>query len=234
VAHPVVPVSPGIQWTQGGLVARTTGRVFFTLGGVDYACSGSAIASPNGATVLTAAHCVEGSLGYATHWVFVPGYDQGRTPYGIFPAVSLAALPGFSGRTPDITQDVAFVKVGANADGQTLAQAVGGQQIGFDGTAVVDARALGFPAQKPYDGLLLEECAGPVAVDARGSGDIGLDCGMTGGSSGGPWLTDLDPDTGVGRVVSVTSFGYTNFPGRLYGPPLGPAAQQLFATVSTL
>jgi len=234
VAHPAVPVTSGTQWTQGGLVARTTGKVFFTLAGVDYACSGSAIASPNGSTVLTAAHCVEGDLGYATHWVFVPGYDQGSTPYGVFPAVSMSALPGFTAPARDMTQDVAFVKVGPNAAGQTLAQAVGGQQIGFDGTAVADVRALGFPAAKPYTGLLLEECAGPVAVDPRGSGDLGLACALTGGSSGGPWLTDLDPGTGAGRVVSVTSFGYTNLPGRLFGPPLGPAAQQLFATVSTL
>jgi hypothetical protein len=34
-------------WPGGGAVARTTGKVFFTLDGTDYVCSGSTVASAN-------------------------------------------------------------------------------------------------------------------------------------------------------------------------------------------
>ena len=37
-------------------------------------------------------------------------------------------------------------------------------------------------------------------------------CEMTGGSSGGPWVTDLD-NQGRGTVISVNSWGYSSTPG---------------------
>ena len=46
------------RWAGGGAVARTTGRVFFTLDGTDYSCSGSTVDSANADVVMTAAHCV--------------------------------------------------------------------------------------------------------------------------------------------------------------------------------
>ena len=72
----------GLPWAGGGAVARTTGRVFFTLNNVQYSCSGSAVASKNQDVVMTAAHCVSDGAGHwATHWTFVPGYTDGHEPY---------------------------------------------------------------------------------------------------------------------------------------------------------
>jgi hypothetical protein len=42
-------------------------------------CSGTVINSPNGDLVITAAHCITGTSGPID---FVPGYDNGRAPYG--------------------------------------------------------------------------------------------------------------------------------------------------------
>jgi V8-like Glu-specific endopeptidase len=37
--------------------------------------------------VATAGHCVtDGEGAWADNWIFVPGYDAGRAPYGQFPA----------------------------------------------------------------------------------------------------------------------------------------------------
>ena len=35
-------------------------------------------------------------------------------------------------------------------------------------------------------------------------------CGMLGGSSGGPWIQNMDPQHGVGLVVGVNSWGYSS------------------------
>ena len=47
-------------------------------------------------------------------------------------------------------------------------------------------------------------------------------CRMTGGSSGGPMIKDLD-DEGRGTVVSINSWGYTTSPG-MAGPKFATAA----------
>ena len=50
-------------------------------------------------------------------------------------------------------------------------------------------------------------------------------CGLSGGSSGGPWL---QPATGSGPIISVNSWGYTTSPG-MAGPKLsGNTASCLF------
>ena len=44
-------------------------------------CTATVVNSPAGDLVITAAHCVSGTSGV----VFVPGYDNGTTPYGLAP-----------------------------------------------------------------------------------------------------------------------------------------------------
>ena len=231
-----VTADPGSRWPGGGLVARTTGRVFFTLGGIDYSCSGSAVDSADASTVLTAAHCVEGTVegraAFAKRWVFVPGYDQGQAPYGIFVATRLVALAGYA--AGDLAQDVAMVNVGPGPDGRALGATVGGQPVEFlppAGRTAGEVQAFGYPAEAPYDGRRLVRCAGRLHPD-RDTADSGLPCALTRGASGGPWLSHLDPVTGRGTIVSVTSFGYDTEPGVLYGPPLGPAAAALYDAVA--
>ena len=51
-------------------------------------------------------------------------------------------------------------------------------------------KAYGYPAARPFDGKTLWSCSGTVVDDTfGGSQDQGLACNMTGGSSGGGWLT---------------------------------------------
>ena len=49
---------------------------------------------------------------------------------------------------------------------------------------------------------------------------------MTAGASGGGWV---DPR---GRLVSVTSYSYTNEPRSLYGPYFGDALRSFYRSVS--
>lgn len=59
-------------------------------------------------------------------------------------------------------------------------------------------------------------------------------CGMTGGSSGGPWVQPLDSSSKSGPVISVNSWGYTNSPG-MAGPKLstGTSASCVFSEATT-
>lgn len=222
----------GVPWTMPETAAvRTTGKVFFSDGGVDYVCSGSAVTTPDESTVLTAGHCVADAGSYVTDWMFVPGYDDGYAPYGTFVASRLSTTAGWLAHD-DFDVDVAFAHVGRNAGGLTLGDAVGGQAIAFDRPRGGTVVALGYPAAAPFTGRRLTVCAGDLGTDTvGGSPDHALGCDMTGGSSGGPWFGDFDWDTGRGRILSVTSFGYVGYPGTLYGPYLGGTAKALFEAV---
>jgi hypothetical protein len=53
-------------------------------------------------------------------------------------------------------------------------------------------------------------------------------CGLSGGSSGGPWVQPMDTTSGNGPIISVNSWGYTTSPG-MAGPKLvGTSADCLF------
>jgi hypothetical protein len=220
----------GVAWAGGGAVARTTGRVFFTLDGTDYACSGSVVDGASTDVVVTAGHCVsDGTGGWAQNWTFIPGYAQGKAPLGAYPArMFVVAGPWADGADED--DDVAFVAVGPARVGGALrhvADVAGGQPIAF-GSPSRRADVFGYPAVPPFTGARLDYCAGPVVPDPYGAADDGIACAMTEGDSGGPWLSGFDPRTGLGTITGVSSFKYSGAGRTLYSPDLGPVAQALY------
>ena len=233
----------GATWTGGGLVSRTTGKVFFTERGVNYVCSGSVVDGSNDSTVLTAGHCVhegkaDGTGQYASNWTFVPAYNGKAAqvaPYGRWPFVRLQATPGWLQRG-DFAADVAFATVDDGDPSTTLETVVGGaQRIAFGQAPKLRVHAFGYPQAAPYDGTTLTFCSGDTAADPYGRTTQGLVCNMTGGSSGGPWYSSFDPSTGVGVAYSLNSYRYTSGPysNRMFGPRFGTEVADLFAAVST-
>ena len=214
--------------TESGTQAAGTdhvGKVFFTVGGTDYVCSGNAVASGNGSTVSTAGHCVNNAGTWADNWVFAPGYDQGSTPYGLWGASDLYATDQWVS-TEDMNYDIAFAVVEPESGAANLTDAVGGSGIEFNTERGALYTSYGYPAAAPFDGESLEQCQGIGFDDTvGGTDDQGIDCDMTGGSSGGPWFVGQGAS---GLQVSVNSFGYTTQPGVMYGPYLGDVAQDLY------
>ncbi|WP_031101479.1 trypsin-like serine peptidase, partial [Streptomyces sp. NRRL S-15] len=185
------------RWTGGGLVARTAGRVFFTLpdGGL-VTCSASAVNSANKSTVLTAGHCVvDASTGEVyKNWVFIPGYNEGRRPFGTFTAAQLLHDPEYVNSGGNLNYDYAFAVV-SRYNTRSLVDVVGGQGLSFN-TAVPGMRVHSFgyggsDAEGNHEWL--NHCEGDQYAD-QGRADstmLGIGCVQTGGSSGGPFLADF-------------------------------------------
>ncbi len=233
VVPPSVATFPttGEPWTDGGAVAETAGRVFFTTNGRAASCSGNAVTSSNRSVVLTAGHCVKYQGSWHTDWIFVPGYADGQAPFGEWAAEVTLTTPQWES-SEDINYDVGAAVV-QQLDGQSLTDVVGGQGVAFNQQRNQDMYAFGYPAADPYDGSTLIHCSGSTFTDFLLSSDHGMSCDMTGGSSGGPWFLDFEEATGLGVQNSVNSFGYTFLPGYLFGPYFGTAAQELYERAET-
>ncbi|MCZ1010281.1 peptidase [Streptomyces lydicus] len=235
--RPPPPAAPrhapqaGGPWTGGGAVTKTTGRVFFTYQGRTAACSGDAVTSGNKSTVLTAGHCVKLGGVWHTDWIFVPGYHDGEAPYGKWAAAKTLSTPQWTA-SEDINYDVGAAVV-APLDGKKLTDVVGGQGLSFNSGYSKAMYAFGFPAAAPYDGSKLIYCSGTTFKDPLFSGDHGLACNMTGGSSGGPWFTTFDEKTGTGLQSSVNSFGYQFWANTMFGPYFGDDAKNLYTTAQS-
>ncbi|WP_083940165.1 trypsin-like serine peptidase [Saccharomonospora saliphila] len=197
------------------------GKVFFTLGGQDYVCSGTATESANGDVVTTAGHCLnEGPGAFATNFAFVPAYDHGSNPHGTWTAEQLFT-PSQWADSGDFNYDVGFAVMNENDQGQSLTDVVGSYPIGFNMERGLDYTSYGYPAADPFDGESLYSCSGTARDDWLGSNDQGLTCDMTGGSSGGGWITG-------GTLNSVNSFKYTFDPNTMYGPYFGSVAESTY------
>ena len=202
------------------------GKVFFTLGGANYVCSGNAVVAANEATVSTAGHCVnEGPGAFATRWVFVPAYENGSAPYGSFAATELVAPTQWT-QGGDITYDTAFAVV-SDQSGVSLADQVGASGVAFNQARGLTYTAFGYPAARPFDGETLQSCSGAASDDPYGQTQSqGIPCNMTGGSSGGPWFLGGSD----GFQNSVNSFGYGGIRNTMFGPYWGSVIQQAYQT----
>jgi V8-like Glu-specific endopeptidase len=205
----------------------THGKVFFTDGGADYVCSGTAVTSQNASVVWTAGHCVnQGPGAFYTNWAFIPGYRDGARPLGTFTARQLLTTDAW--RTQgDVAYDLGAAVV-STTGGATLNARAGGRGIAFNMSRAMNVTAFAFPATPPFTGGRLWTCASPVVGSdpTVSPATMAIDCDMTGGASGGGWVSGND-------IVSVISYGYSNAPGRLYGPYQGAEAQALFAAAQT-
>ena len=233
----------GASWTQGGPALTGTGKVFFSMAGSNYVCSGATVDDGNRSgysMVLTAGHCAydETTGAFATNWMFIPEYDSSptktctSTEHGCFTATALvvhqnyATAAGFDSQA--IKHDWAFAVVGTGSQGGQLDALV--PDFGIDFDALSESRySFGYPASGKYAGSDLVYCAGGVTTDSS-LDTWGLRCDMTPGSSGGPWMKDFDTSTRSGTLNSLNSYKYDG--GRLrnymFGPKFGPKTQAVY------
>ncbi|WP_370419962.1 serine protease [Streptomyces sp. QH1-20] len=173
------------------------GPLFYTgEGEPDHSCSASVVHSPRGDLIATAAHCVY-QREFRTDIAFVPGYHDGRAPYGVWVPTSIDIAPEWAAGG-DQDHDVAFLRVRRVDDDTPIERVTGAERIRFRPEPNRPARVIGYPIGEERP-LACQNTTG-----TRGPTQLRFEChGLPNGTSGGPVLTDIDPATGLGTVNGV-------------------------------
>ncbi len=179
-------------------------------------CTAAVVRSPRGNLVITAAHCLLGKrLGPHGNVTFAPGYHDGKFPDGRWVVMSQFVDSRWR-RTRNPNDDVAFLVVGR--PGRKIEKYTGAETLLTSVRLPETVRVIGYP-----DGT-----NAPVRCTAKARSahprrlrQLVFHCGgYTGGTSGGPFLMQLDKKTGTGEVIGVVG-GYeegSDVPGISYSP----------------
>jgi len=185
-------------------------------------CTASVVRSAAGDLAVTAAHCLDAIAGTV---VFVPGYANGREPFGAWHVAQVYTDSAWrADQDPD--HDVAFLRLADAANGASVEDVTGAERLGIGTPAGAPVRVIGYPdgAGEPVS------CDG-VAEDFSPT-QLEFDCGgYTDGTSGGPFLADVDAATGQGTVIGVIG-GYQqggDTPQVSYAAVFGSAVAELYA-----
>jgi hypothetical protein len=224
-----------------------------------YVCSGTvATDSTSGRSiVVTAAHCVYDDVNkaFARNVLFIPNQagttasgtdlDCSNDPIGCWvPSLGVVDTNWTTRTFPDnVAWDYAYYVVddavvhaqGLTQTSDVLDVAAGSLALSFamPNAETADATDFTHALGYSYDSdPLFKYCAEDMAMLDAANWWLGS-CGLTGGSSGGPWVQPMNTSTGTGPIVSVNSWGYTNQPG-MAGPKLvGTSAACLFGVAKT-
>ncbi|MFF4211228.1 trypsin-like serine peptidase [Streptomyces sp. NPDC001796] len=177
-------------------------------------CTASVVNSPGEDLIVTAAHC----LG-STSDVFVPAYHDGVAPYGVWHLQRIVVGAGWTDdSSPD--DDVAFAVV-APLDGRTIQSVVGGYTLGIDEGTGGRVTVTGYPAtsQDPVT------CTNRISSFSSTQNEIYC-TGMTGGTSGSPWVIGDSPGTVMGVIGGYEQGGDTSDVS--YSVAFGRSVQSLY------
>ncbi|MFF0964564.1 trypsin-like serine peptidase [Streptomyces sp. NPDC003703] len=150
-------------------------------------CTASVVHSPDRNLILTAAHC----LADDSDLVFVPGYRDGRAPYGKW-KVEKRFLPGGWTKDEDEDSDLAFAVL-APLDGQEVEDRVGGNRFAAGtATGATAVTVTGYPDSAEDPISCLNRPSEHSSTQQR------IDCPeFTSGTSGSPWVNRRREVVGV-------------------------------------
>ncbi len=192
--------SPGATPTAHSplLAAPRVGALFEHDVSGNHFCTASVVASPGRDLLVTAAHCINGGKGggYRTDIVFIPGYQDGATPFGVWTPRKLLVAPQWaSSSNPDY--DVGFVVL-QPLGGKNIEEVLGANQLGFDAGFDHLVRVTGYPSSANAPVTCMNRTSQQSARQVR------FECGgFFGGTSGSPWVTRFNPRTRTGTIVGV-------------------------------
>jgi hypothetical protein len=157
-------------------------------------CTASVVHSAGGDLAVTAAHCMSGVQGQQV--VFVPGYANGKEPYGVWPVAAVYTDQGWqSSQNPD--DDVAFLRL-SDTKGVPVENVTGAERLGTGWLAPALVRVIGYPgdADQPLSCVNWAKSFSATQLE--------FDCdGYTDGTSGGPFLVSASGASGQGTVIGV-------------------------------
>ena len=221
---------------------RTVGKLYFNIGASAFVCSASVVTGFNTSVVWTAGHCMyTPGTGFHSNFLFVPAQRRiGLTPtapYGDWTILTGWVLTLWTTGLYEYDHGVLVMRRDGDT-GLTIGETVG--MLGFMANAPrrqhwhlsgYPAAAHSAPSVNPqFTGFHHEICASTYATDDQPTGaagtdppTIGLGCDQTGGSSGGPWIVDLNSlavsTSGGGNPVALNLLNGNNSYRYLGGPP---------------
>lgn len=225
---PVTPeVTPTARTREATLQASRVGALFVqgnTSTG-NHFCTASVVDSPGSDLLITAAHCISGGKngGYQKNIVFIPGYRDGTTPFGIWTVRKLLVAPQWQ-KSSDPDYDVGFVTLNSD-NGKNIEDILGANKLSFDPGYRNLVRVTGYP----------DSVNEPVAcrnwTSQQSPTQLRFNCaGFYDGTSGSPFVTHFDPQTRTGTIIGVIG-GYQqggNTPSVSYSSYFGPWVEALF------
>jgi V8-like Glu-specific endopeptidase len=207
--------------TVGALFTRSGGQL-----GTHF-CTASVVNSPAGDLLVTAAHCLTGyALTAPAGLAFVPGYDRGAAPYGVWTVTRAFVDPAWASAS-SVNDDVAFLTVAPSGRGAAIESVTGGERLGTGQRAGQVVRVTGYPdaSDEPLSCGNYANAVGPAQLE--------FDCAhYTDGTSGGPFLA-RDGTTGPTDEVIGVIGGYQqggDSPDISYSAVFGPSVAALYAT----
>ena len=160
-------------------------------------CTASVVHSAGGDLAVTAAHCMTGVQGQV---VFVPGYANGKEPYGAWPVAAVYTDQDWqSSQNPD--DDVAFLRLSDGSGGVPVEDVTGAERLGTGSPVPALVRVIGYPGDADQPLSCVNWAKGFSATQLE------FDCdGYTDGTSGGPFLAGASGTSGTsgqGTVIGV-------------------------------
>jgi V8-like Glu-specific endopeptidase len=222
-----VPVGPRPTQRRPGLTIASTrvGALFYHDVNGGHFCTASVVDSPHRDLLVTAAHCIHGGRGsgYRSDIVFVPDYERGHTPLGVWtPKLLLVGSRWADNSDPDM--DIGFIVLQPNA-GKNIADVLGANRLAVNRGFTEKVQVTGYPA----DSRLPVTCVNTTS--RQSATQLRFACqGYPDGTSGSPWLTGFDRRTRTGAIVGVIG-GYQqggNSADVSYSPYFGDAVGQLY------
>jgi V8-like Glu-specific endopeptidase len=205
---------------------HAVGALFTISGGHlgSHFCTASVVNSPVKDLVVTAAHCLHGKR--PGQVAFVPDYHRHREPYGTW-TVSQVFVDAAWASSASPSDDVAFLVVTQPGNSTPVQGLTGGENLATGWKAAQLVQVVGYPDGRQR----------PITCAARtrpfGRRQMEFDCGgYTDGTSGGPFLANVHPATGLGAVIGVIG-GYEqggNTPSVSYSARFGQAVRDLYNT----
>lgn len=201
----------------------TVGKLFFSINGSPYVCSGAVIQQR---VVATAGHCVHSgtSSGFYSNFVFVPAFRDGEAPLKIWNwryVTTTGTWANGGGSVPNAADyamiefaDQAMTSGGALTKIGTVTGWLGWQTLSLDAN---HTSKLGYPCNLDACQKMQNVTSNSLRTSFPNNVEYGTDA--RGGSSGGPWVQNFATvaagggtgfNTGPNRVVGVASYGYVS------------------------
>jgi len=187
-------------------------------------CTGSVLKSPAGNLILTAAHC----LGRVppTAMAFIPDYRHGSRSYpdGLW-RVTGQVLPADWLPSRNVNSDFAFLTVNGDVQAKAGAETLGASSPVPASVQVIAYTSPGYPVTCTRP---------PTTITVSGQQQLEFACGgYASGSSGAPFLANVNARTGNGTVIGVLG-GYQKggrAPSVSYSSPFGTSVRAFYEAV---